>query len=419
MLVSQVKKALSNQFLRNIGWLGVAELVNRVFRLGTTVVIARIFKPEDMGLVAIVYTVFEFATLIPLRGGISTKIIQADTRDLWSICETAYWLQWIICGFTFVVQCLGAVVYGQISGNEQLVLPLCVTALAYLIFPICTNNLALLERSNRMDVSATCNALQAMVSNVTIVIFALLGMGIWAIVFSILVSTPVWWILSWKNNSWRPPKQFSISCWREIFDFAKNILGVELLNKLRMNLDYLIINSAFGLKELGLYYFAFNAGSGITLNIVNSITGAIFPHLCTARGDMQALSKNYRSSIKTMFYTVVPIVLLQSVLAPFYVPILYSKQWVDAIPIIMIICVSVIPFAFSLTSFLLLNAIDKTNLTLRFDLIFTIVFALALMVSVHWGIYAVAITVTLCNWLILPFISIWTTRYVFQKNRKT
>ncbi|MGL5876310.1 MAG: lipopolysaccharide biosynthesis protein [Xenococcaceae cyanobacterium] len=415
MLVSQVKKALSNQFFRNLGWLGIAELVNRVFRLGTTFVLARVFNEHDFGLMAIVYTTFEFATLIPTRGGIATKIIQSDDRSVRGICDTGYWLQWIICSLTFLLQCVGAFIYSNVSGNEQIFLPLCVAGLAYLVFPMCSNNISLLDRSNRMEVTAACNALQAMIANTTILVLALMGMGVWAVVISILAGTPIWWILSWKANSWRPPKHFTLEHWREIFDFSKNILGVEMLNKLRMNLDYIIINHFLGIKALGIYYFAFNAGSGITLNIVNSMSNAIFTHLCSSRGDRRLLSKNYQSSLKTLFATIVPIVVLQSSLAPIYAPIVYGEQWRSAIPIIMLVCISVIPFAYSITSFLLLNAIDRTDITLRLDLVFTIVFSVALLVAVNFGIYWVAAVVALSNWLVLPFSSIWATRYAFKR----
>jgi PST family polysaccharide transporter len=36
MLINKLKQILSSQFIRNVGWLGGAELVNRIFRLGTT-----------------------------------------------------------------------------------------------------------------------------------------------------------------------------------------------------------------------------------------------------------------------------------------------------------------------------------------------------------------------------------------------
>lgn len=415
MFIDKFKKAISNQFLRNIGWLGIAELINRVFRLGATVTLARVFNPEDYGLMAIVYTTFEFATLLPFQSGIGSKLVQADEKDIEELCTTAYWMHWFTCGSAFLLQCLGAVVYTLISGDSRLLLPLCLAALAYLIFPLCMINHSLIKRDNRMSVNAACNALQAVIANVTIVVFALMGMGVWAIVWSILLSTPVWWILGWRNHPWRPPQHFTLDRWQELFEFGKNILGVELLTKLRMNIDYLIVGHFLGVKALGMYYFAFSAGSGITLNIVYSITGAIFPHLCSARGDLKLLKKRYLSSLKTIAFTIVPIIVLQVCLAHLYIPIIFGEKWNSTVSIVILICSSVIPFAFSMASSLLLNAIDKTHITLRLDFIFTIVFALSLLIAVHWNIYWVAVAVALANWLILPASSIWVTRHAFVK----
>ena len=63
MIIEKIKQQLSNQFIRNIGWLGGAELVNRVFRLGATVVLARSLTREDYGLVAVILAINEFTTV--------------------------------------------------------------------------------------------------------------------------------------------------------------------------------------------------------------------------------------------------------------------------------------------------------------------------------------------------------------------
>jgi PST family polysaccharide transporter len=415
-LADKFRRAFSNQFLRNIGWLSMAELINRVFRLGTTVTIARVFTPEDYGLMAIIYTANEFATLLPLKSGINAKIIQAEEKIVPQLCNTAFWLHCLTCSSAFLLQCLGAWIYTQISGEDRLLLPLCVAALTYLIFPFCMINHALLQRENRLSIPAAASAIGAIVSNLTIVVLALSGIGIWAIVWSIVLSNPVWWILGWYNNSWRPPNYFTLKHWQEIFNYSKNLIGVELLTKLRMNLDYIIVGHFLGVGALGTYYFAFNAGSGITLNMIKSATDAIFPHLCSARGDPEQLHKNYFSSLNTISFTIVPLVILQINLAPIYIPIIFGEKWREAIPMVMLICSAVIPFAYSLAAIQLLNAIDKTYLNLRLDLIYTIVFALSLLVAVKSGIYWVAVVVALASWLVLPLSSIWITRYVFAKS---
>ena len=415
MLTYKLKNLLSGQLIRNVGWLGAAELVNRVFRLGTTVTLARVFSTQDYGLMAVIYTTFDLATVFIFKGGLGAKIIQTDKAKIETACNTSYWLNWILCGSLFLIQCLAAYPIARFYDNNQLVLPICVVALMYLIYPLFLVHCALIERENRMKVIAICTAIQSMLVNIITVTLALLGFGIWAIVWSMLLTVPIWLIITWKNHSWRPPHSFALKDWQEIVHFSKNILGVELLTKLRLNLDYLIVGRFLGVEQLGLYYFAFNAGSGITNNVVNSLMSALFPHLCDVRSDRIKLRNRYFKSLKTITLTVVPIVILQSALSPLYVPIVFGQKWVSAIPILILICLSVIPMTFKHASSLLLNSLDKTQISLYFDLIYTIVFTGAILISVQQGILAVAVTVLVINLLFSLFFSLYSTQQILPK----
>ncbi|MGL5795912.1 MAG: lipopolysaccharide biosynthesis protein [Waterburya sp.] len=413
--LNKVKNILSGQFIRNVGWLGAAELVNRIFRLGTTVTLARVFSTQDYGLMAVIYTVFDLATVFIFKGGIGAKVIQADEEQVATIADTSYWLNWIMCILLFLIQSLAAFPIARFYDNDQLILPICIISIMYLVYPFFLINCALIERENRLKIIAMCTATQSMVANIFTVAFALLGFGIWAIVIPMILSMPVWFIFCWKNHDWRPPKTFTLKTWRITVNYGKNLIGVELLTKLRLNLDYLIVGRFLGVEQLGLYYFAFNAGSGITNNIVNSLMSALFPHLCNARGDRQDLRKRYFKSLKTISLTVIPIVILQSALSPIYVPIIFGEKWVKAIPILILICLSVVPMTFKHAASLLLNAIDRTHISLYFDLIYTTVFAIAIFISVQQGILAVAITVLAINFIFSVILSIYSSQITFTK----
>jgi O-antigen/teichoic acid export membrane protein len=417
MLTNKLKQVLSSPYIRNVGWLGAAELVNRIFRLGTTVTLARMFSPQDYGLMAIIYTVFDFATVFSLKGGIGAKIVQADEQDVQTICNTSYWLNWIMCAAIFLFQCLAAFPIAQFYGNNQVILPLCTAAFMYLMFPLFIVQVAMIERENQLKVVALCNATQSILSNIITVVLALLGGGIWSIVWPMIMTTPVWIALSWHYHPWRPPKSFTIEKWQEITHFGKNLLGVELLNKIRLNLDYLVVGKFLGIKDLGIYYFAFNAGSGITINVINTFMTALFPYICAVRDDYQQFRHRYLSSLKKIALLIVPFVLLQSFLAPFYVPLIFGQKWVPAIPVLVLICLSVIPRTFGWASLLLLNALDKTHITLYMDVIFTIVFASSILIAVQWGIFWVAAAVLISHLVVIPIFVLWIHRYVFNQAR--
>lgn len=416
MLINKLKQILSGQFIRNVGWLGAAELANRVFRLGTTITLARMFSPEDYGLMAIIYTTYEFATVFTLRHGIGAKIIQVDEEDVKTISDTSYWLNWILCGLIFLIQCLTAFPIAYFYDNKKLILPLCTSALVYLMFPLFLVNSALVERENKLKITALCNTIQSALSNIITVILVLLGKGVWAIVWAMILTTPVWIAITWMSHPWRPPKSFKLERWREVTKFGKNILGVELLNRLKGNIDYLIVGKFLGIKELGVYYFAFTAGSGITMNVVYNFTLALFPHICAVRKNYEELKKRYFKSTKMIAMVLFPLVILQSALAPLYVPIIFGQKWAGAVPVLIIVCLSVIPRTFKATSSLLLNTVDKTHITLYYEAIYTFIFTVSLLVAVKWGIFWVAVTVLVIHLLLSLIFNILAVKWVFGKN---
>ncbi|MEB3178364.1 MAG: lipopolysaccharide biosynthesis protein [Nostocaceae cyanobacterium] len=415
MLLNKLKGLLSNQFLRNIGWLGGAELASRVFRLGSTVVLARTLSPEDYGLVAVIVTTNEFANVFTLRAGIAGKLVQAKEEDLEVLCNTAYWLNWILCGSLFLIQCLAAYPIALFYKDNQLILPILYASIVYLILPNFAIQIALIDRENRFKITALCNTIQSLLGSFLCVVFALMGMGMWSMVLPMVFTMPVWVIVTHSNQSWRPKKSFTLTRWQEIVNFGSNVLGYELLDKLRANLDYLLIGRFLGVEALGLYYFAFNAGLGISLNVINVVTWPLYPYLCAARDNFQQFKDKYFSSLKTMAFAIVPLVILQSSLAPFYVPIIYSQKWIPAIPILIIICLSALPRPFANAAAMLLQSIDKTAINLKWSLIFTTLFTISVLVGMQWDIIGVATSVLIVHAVAMPIFSIWATKSVFGK----
>jgi PST family polysaccharide transporter len=415
MVIAQFRKKFSNQFVRNLGWLGIGQLLVRVFRLGTTVVLARMFTPHDYGLAAIVYTCYGFIQVFALgtpAGGIAAKIVHTDQENLETICNTAYWLNWLICLPLALVQCMLAFPIAWFYQENDLILPLCALSLMYLMYPLYKVHSGLIQRENRLKLIAVCTTVEALLTNLITIGLALLGLGFWSVVWALIWSTPAPIIITLIYQRWRPSKRFTLTHWREIVTFGSGLLGVELMDKLRLNLDYLIVGRFLGMDALGTYFFAFNAGLGISKNVLNSMMIALFPHLCAVRDNLSQMRQRYFSSLKTMALIVIPLVLLQSSLAPFYVPIIFGRQWNSAIPILIVICLSAIPLFLAGASYQLLNAVGKVRVTLLWNCLYTVLFAIALLGAVHWGVFEVALAVLLCQTLNI-FFHLWVSRSVF------
>ena len=383
-------------------------------RLGLVVIVARFLTRYDYGLAAIVLTVREFALTFG-NLGIGAKIIQAEEYELEALCNSAYWLNWTVFICLFIIQCLAAFPIAWFYKTQEIILPICVSGIVYLIWPIAVIQKTLIQRENRFKIIALTDSTQNIFGTILVTIFAAGGMGIWSFVVPVVLSAPVETFMYNKYHSWRPPQKFTTKYWQQIFSFGKNLLGVNLLRTLRNNLDYLIVGHFIGVEELGMYFFGFNTGLGISLSIINSINSAILPHLCAVRSEWTELKKRYLSGLKTIAFVIIPFVLLQSSLAPFYVPIVFGQKWIPAIPILILICLSAIPRPFSDAASQLLVAIGKPHLDLRWHVIFTGLFTAAVFIGVNWNIIGVATSVLLVHMICLPLFTIWASNYVFPK----
>jgi teichuronic acid exporter len=406
-----LQQKFANRFVRNVGWLGLSEILIRFSRLAATVVLARLLTEYDYGLAALVMTTNEFVNVFT-RNGIFDKLIQAEEKDIEVLSQTAYYINWFICGGLFVAQCLFSFLMAWIYKDSRLILPICTMALVYLILPFGLVQAARSKRENRLHVSALANSLQISTDNILTMVLAWMGLGLWAIVLPKIIVAPIWAIVHRIHNPWRSTKSFTLARWQDIIQFGRSVLGVEMLATLRNNLDYLIAGHFLGIKALGLYYFAFNAGLGISLSFINALDTALYPHLCDAKDNPAQFRNRYLQSFSTISKVVLPIVCMQTLLAPVYVPLIFGQKWIPAIPLLILICLSAIPRPYANAASKALWAINKPNWDLVWNLLFTIVFAVALSIGVVWKITGVAAAVLIAHAVVLPLFVLWVTQYI-------
>ncbi|MEL7511595.1 MAG: lipopolysaccharide biosynthesis protein [Cyanobacteria bacterium J06554_3] len=414
-LPKKIERLMSDKLVKNIGWLSASQILIRVLRLATVVVLSRKLAAEDYGIIAILFTVTDFANIFIRKGGIAPKLIQADEADVAMLANTAYWINWILCLGLFAFQGLMAFPIAAFYDNSRLVLPIIVSGLSYCINPFFAVQDALLRRENRLKISAIASVGYAATSQTFIFTLALLNFGFWSVVIAQIVANFSWLIVYRRCHTWRIRTGFTLERWQDIFNFSKFPLGIEMLNHLRSNIDYLLIGRFFSLDELGMYFFAFNAGLGISLNAINMVTNSVFPYLCEVRGDRTQLKKSYAKSLKIVAAIMIPLVLTQTSLAPFYVPIVFDPKWTAAIPILMMICLSGIPRAFALVSEQLLLTVDRGMDGLKWNIFFTLFFIGSILIGVQFNIFVVAAIVLGVHVVCLPAFSWWVSRSVFSK----
>jgi len=397
-LIARLQNALSqgtqdNRFLKNLAWLGMSEMFVRVTRLITAIVLARLMDPLTFGVAALVLTINELIRVFN-RNGIGAKIVQCSEEDLLDITNTAYRLNFIFCITLFFLQCLLAYPLAAFYETPELVPMLQVLSVTYLLMPFGMVQAALVQRQQGLKITAFIDGMQVGIDNIITTILAVVGLGAWAIVLPKFLTSPIW-VFGYRHAlKWQPKKGvWHFNLWQDVLKFGRYYLSIEVLKTARLNLDNMIVARLLGLEALGLYYFARNAGLGFSLTLNNAISSALYPNLCEVQNNVTQLRQRFVKNLTLIVLIAVPLISLQAGLAFIYVPIVFGEQWLNAIPILTLLCLSALPRPLADSASTLLLATGRISTDYKWNIVFTFLFIITVSVAAHFSLFAVAASV--------------------------
>lgn len=327
-------------FARGMLAYGSAEAITRVVRLGAILVVARQISPEMLGTAALALSLFEFVRVLA-NVGIGQRIITACDSELDAICNGAQRLFWLVCAGVMAIQVAVSGIAAFVFGLGEVGAMLAVLSLVYLFMPAGLVQIFLAMRDQRMGATARVIAAQNIADCLLTVALVLIWPSAWAIVLPKLLTAPIWLVLARRTYRWSRARAVRPAGISAFANFGPAILGTELLAAARLHGDKLLVGALLGNEALGLYYFAFNAGLGITQSLVAACNLVLFPHFTKA--EALDLDREYRRAFAMGMAVVLPLVAAQALLAPFYVPVVFGATWIPAVPYLSLLALAAVP----------------------------------------------------------------------------
>ena len=325
--------------LKNVGWLASAEMVSRVTRIVAAIALARMLEPVEFGAAAVAITVFELVRVFN-QNGVGAAVVAAPEQDLPALMRTAHLAGWVTCLLLVILQCVVGFFVAKSTGSAEIGWMIVSLAGVYLFMPAGVPHGWMLQRQQRMSRIASVNAAQVSTDNILTAVLALVGFGPWAIVLPKLLTAPIWLVGVMWRRPWRPDRSAGFASPHKLVSFAAPVLCTELLNAARLHVDKLIIGAVCGLELLGVYYFAFNAGLGLSSALSVAFNGALYPNLCEAIRNTGSALGEFRRGLRTVAAPLAAVFILQAVMVPLYVPVVFGADWVFAVPLIAVLCLS-------------------------------------------------------------------------------
>ncbi|MBT8087912.1 MAG: oligosaccharide flippase family protein [Gammaproteobacteria bacterium] len=388
-------------FAANFAWLLGSEGLVRISRLGTAVVLARYLSPLEFGVAALAIASHELLRVLA-QNGFALRLIREKDADVDRLSNTLYALNWLWAVPIFLVQCGASVAVARYFDAPELQPMLLALAVIYLAMPLGLTQMYRVQRAGRLKVTAWVDSGQIMIDNILTAVLAVAGFGAWAIVLPKILVIPIWIIGYRLADRWRFNRAYGFASFTRAFTETRGVLTSEVARSLRAQLDIFVIGRFLGTEALGLYFFARNSGLGISLAMLQAATHAMLPQLGeVARrfGHGDELRAESIRILRLILIVTLPIIAAQALLAPYYVPLVFGEQWLPAVPVLMLLCLSAVPRIAGESVTQLARATGRAHLDARWNVWSAPVFLIVVALGCNHGLLGTAVAVCAFHWL--------------------
>jgi len=266
--------------------------------------------------------------------------------------------------------------------------------------------LALLERDLAFRRIAPIEIASAVVGIVVAIGTAALGQGPRSFVWGQLATAAVRSLgllgLVWRT--WRPSLHFARSDLRGYLGFGAYQLGERTVNYWAANVDYLVVGRFLGPESLGPYTVAYQLAAVPMQRMNPVLTRVAFPVLARTQSDSERLLRGYLKLVKAVAFLSFPLLAGLAVCASIAVPLIAGGGWLQAVPIVQVLCVMGAMKVLASTTGSLLLAKGRADVGFWWNVFTMVVTATCLILVVSEGILMVALAQAVLSIIFLALL---------------
>jgi PST family polysaccharide transporter len=319
---------LRGQFVRGVLWTAAERWGVRLLSLVTFVLLARLLRPSQFGLVALASTFTTILTTVA-EAGISTYIVRADDLDEARISST-FWTALLISVVAAAALAALSPVIGDALHQPTIAPYLAALSITLVGTGVSSVPMGLLQRDMAFGKLAGRAMGGAIASAFVGIFLALAGAGAWALVAQAIANIAVGAAVLWIRCPWRPTLAFSLTMALESLHFGAKVLTINVLIILRDQGDNLLIGTILGPVDLGYWTVATRILQILIELGVTVIQTVAVPAFARMKNDSARLLSAYSQATTAAAMVMLPLLVTVSVLSPDLVPALFGHKWAKA-----------------------------------------------------------------------------------------
>ncbi len=336
---------LRAQAAAGVLWAAAEKWLVRASTLVGFVILGRLLEPAEFGVVALAMVFITVLTVVT-EAGFGVYLVQRATLDR-VVTSTTFHLSAALGLVLAPALALGAPGLASLLDAPALAQVLPALAVALLFAALSVVPASLLQRELRFRELAVRQVLATGLSVVAAVALAFAGAGVWALVAQTLVRTVVAFAVLWSTAGFRPSWTFSARAAREAVSFGSKSLGVDLLRRVRDEVDGLVIGVVAGTTLLGYWTVAVRLVT-VLVDLFGAVLGRVaYPVFAKVREDPPRLARAVGTSMATGALVLAPALVLLALTSDVVVPWVFGDQWRPATAVAAVVAFRAIAYGLS------------------------------------------------------------------------
>lgn len=399
-LRSKTIRALSWSFLEAVWLQGVRFVIG--------IILARLLFPDQFGLIGMLWIFIAVAQSF-LDSGFGAALIQKTDATIIDTCSIFYFN--IVVGLVAAgLLCLAAPWIAAFY-NQPILAPLTrALSLTIVINSFSMVQGTILTKQINFKIQTKVSLIASVLSGTIGVTMAAVGFGVWSLVVQQISSALVGTLCLWFFAPWRPALIFSFKSLREMFRFGSRMLASGLLNQIFNNIYSLVIGKLFSAADLGLFTRARTLAEPPSQTLSGMVGRVTFPVFSSIQDDQARLKRGLKKALTTLVLVNFPMMVGLAVIVRPLVLVLLTEKWAECIPYIQLFCITGLLYPLHVINLNLLQALGRSELFLRLEIIKKVLIVINIAVTWRWGI-----TAMICGMIGTSIISYYLNSYYTGK----
>lgn len=381
--------SLGQKTVKGLFWSFLNSFGVYFIKFAFSIAIARALSPSDYGIIGMIVIFIGIGQMLA-ESGFTMALIQKKDADAIDF-STVFWFNLVVSILVFTLLFFTADAISNFYEKPILVNITRIAGLGIIIGSFSAVQMTLLTKEMEFKKQTIINFVAAAFSGTTGVILAYKGFAVWALVLQTLagsfISTCGYWLIS----KWRPEFIFSYKSIKTLYHFGYKIFLQGVAGVLFSKIYYPLIGKYYSTAQLGFYSNANRFYDIFVIQPAIAYGRVTFPALSSISDHKNRLSHNYLKIYRLLAFGMFPATLIAIKSARPFVILFLTEKWLPVVPLMTVFFLEGFYFSLFMLNQNTLNAIGKSDVSLKVDIIKKLLAFSSIFIVFRFGINALIV----------------------------